>query len=140
MAASKRHHSVSEMVNNLVENEHTREEIQDELQAQSLASVLFSMRCQHGLTQQRLADKMGVTQSQISKLEHAKPEQITIQDLNDYSAALGIDVVIRFQKSMTAVGKPSFKIEGPEDSTDEKDFKESLKEHAQGREQGHQRR
>jgi transcriptional regulator with XRE-family HTH domain len=121
------------MVNNLVENEHTREDIQDELQAQSLASVLFSMRCQHGLTQQQLADKMGVTQSQISKLEHAKPEQITIQDLNDYSAALGIDVVIRFQKSMTAVGKPSFKIEGPEDSTDEKDFKESLKEHAQGR-------
>lgn len=61
-----------------------------ELQKESqLTSRLASLRTAAGITQEQMAERLGCTQSCISKLESGKDEDITLKELRAYAEATG---------------------------------------------------
>ena len=103
MKTQKSYASVSELVGDIVEEKELRDKIRSEIRKQSVATVLFSMRCNFQVTQQQMAKRVERSQSWISKLEHASTDRITVEDLERYSRALEVNLVITFQKPMNAV-------------------------------------
>lgn len=100
---SQRHATVDDLVDDVfADDQETAEEIKKEVRSQKLGTILHSMRCRAGLGQEEMANRLGCTQSRISKLEHSDTSRISVKDLEDYSRTLGIDLVIRFQETMTA--------------------------------------
>lgn len=54
--------------------------------------TLAQLREHAGMSQQQVAEKMGVTQSAISKLESADPSRVTIRKLADFAWACGCEL------------------------------------------------
>jgi transcriptional regulator with XRE-family HTH domain len=57
-----------------------------------LVKELFVLRNVKGLTQKALADRMGCTQSRVSKLESARDVELSLGDVKEYLDALGYEV------------------------------------------------
>ena len=98
MSADKRYDSVSDLVHDISDDTAFADALDQQIDEQRMATTLFLMRNREGLTQAQLAERMGCTQSRVSKLEHASLSSISVQDLIDYSTALGADLNIVFQK------------------------------------------
>lgn len=64
-----------------------RAQIEVEKQAIRDALALADLRARHNVTQQELAQVLGVTQANISRIEHE--EDLYLSTLRDYVAALG---------------------------------------------------
>lgn len=60
-----------------------------EIYREILEYKLKELRKQQGLTQQQLADKLGVTQNRISKLERLDLDRAELQTIRSYVNALG---------------------------------------------------
>ncbi len=69
-----------------------------------LTSQLALMRTAAGITQEQMADKVGCTQSCISKLESGNDEDITLKQLRAYAEVTG-------QRIGVGVGKPVSHVE-----------------------------
>ena len=95
------HNSVGDLFRDIVEDEQFLDETRQLIERRRLATVLFSMRCRHKMTQQQVADKLGKTQGYVSKLEHSSPEQITVSELEAYARALDVALTISFQPRAT---------------------------------------
>lgn len=108
MSERKQYDTVTELVDDLVEDEVFKKELEEELAGQSLATTLFSMRCAADLTQEEMAGKLGTTQSYVSKLEHATTDKITVRALEEYANALGLNLVVMFQRNMTAANSVKY--------------------------------
>ena len=108
MSKRKQYDSVSDLVHDISDDTAFSDAVDQEIDEQRMATMLFLMRNREGLTQAELAMRMGCTQSRISKLERAPLSSISMQDLMDVSTALGIDVNIIFQKMKAAT--PRFSI------------------------------
>ncbi len=63
----------------------------EDFAAQLAADRLVKARKAKGLTQKKLAEKLGVPQSQISRIER-NPDRTTIRTLKRIAKALGVDV------------------------------------------------
>jgi transcriptional regulator with XRE-family HTH domain len=101
--ANKQYDNVSDLIGDLIEDGALANQIRQEIGEQRLSTALFTMRTHQGMTQTDVAEKIGCSQSAVSKLEHATEDQITVGDLVRYSSALGLNLSIRFTKNMTAV-------------------------------------
>lgn len=100
---SQQFSSVEDLVDDIFADDNdAASEIKNEIRSQKLATILHSMRCRAGISQQEMAERLGCTQSRVSKLEHSDTSRITVRDLEDYSRNLGINLIIRFQENMTA--------------------------------------
>ncbi len=64
---------------------------------------LIQMRYTAGLTQQQLADKLGKTQSAISKLESSADSEITLEELRSYCQATNEQIMLCNGKPMNHV-------------------------------------
>jgi transcriptional regulator with XRE-family HTH domain len=64
---------------------------------------LIQMRHAAGLTQQELADKLGKTQSAISKLESSSDTEITLDELRAYCQATNEQIMLCIGKPMNHV-------------------------------------
>lgn len=53
---------------------------------------LIAIRAAKGLSQQDIANKMGVSQSKISKLEASHDNALSLGDFRDYLGAIGLDL------------------------------------------------
>jgi len=95
--------SVSELLEDLSDDEQFRREVESEIAEQRLATKLFAMRNHYGLTQSQVAEAAGHTQSWVSKLEHSPTDKITVRDLLEYAEALQLQLRMQFRKPMTAV-------------------------------------
>lgn len=95
---AKRVTKVSEVVKELSESKFS-EEFDEEVKKRGLSSFLFAIRCHNNLTQQQMADKIGCSQSKISKIESAYDSEISVKDLLDYSKALDLQLEIGFRNS-----------------------------------------
>ncbi len=72
-----------------------------EYERQRIAGRLFVMRNKAGLTQAEMAERMGVTQSAIAKLED-RGDTVRFHDIVRYARALGFGVDMRFFPLQTA--------------------------------------
>jgi DNA-binding XRE family transcriptional regulator len=62
-----------------------------EAAAEIAAGWIAAARKRAGLTQKQLADKLGVPQSQVSRIEK-HPDHTTVRTMQRVAAALGVDV------------------------------------------------
>lgn len=108
MSDQKQYDTVHEIVDDLIEDEEFKKELQQEIAGQSLSTTLFTMRCSADLTQAEMAERLGTTQSYVSKLEHATTDKITVRALEQYSQALGLNLIVMFQRNMTAANSVKY--------------------------------
>lgn len=77
-------------------------------------------------------EELGTTQSYVSKLEHATTDKITVRALEQYSQALGLNLVVMFQRNMNgaeAAGsseEASLTVVGADYTPDERELDEFL--------------
>lgn len=69
-------------------------ELKKRMLAEHRASRLAEIRTAYGLNQKELADRLGVTQSRVSRIEHGNVDQSELATLRAYVAALGGEVEI----------------------------------------------
>lgn len=99
----KKSKSVSELLKNINISKDVRDEVDEEVKKQTLATMLFSLRCDHKLTQKELADKTGWSQSKVSKLESAHDDEISVQDLLIYAKALNLQLEVGFRSNSVKI-------------------------------------
>lgn len=76
------------------------------LHGRRIVKDLTVLRAGHGLSQGDVAEKMGCTQSRISKLESSKDFDLTLGDLAKYASAVGFRVgVVLEPKGSTTVSR-----------------------------------
>lgn len=92
--------SVVDMIRD-IEGDAEADELKEAIAGRSLATLLFRMRNRRGMTQAEIADKMGCTQSAVSKLEHSDNRRLTVGDLGAYADALGLKLSLLFHPPMT---------------------------------------
>jgi transcriptional regulator with XRE-family HTH domain len=86
--------SVAEMVDGLSEDRVFAEQARKKLEERSVIDMLMALRSVQDLSQKDIADRMGCTQSRISKLEAGKDEDLRMGDLRSYADALGLDLMM----------------------------------------------
>jgi len=103
---SKRFGSVSDMMKDLNDGSAQAEAIQKDLKRSQISSILFVMRNKQNLTQGQMAEKLGWSQSKVSKMEHQEDTHYSVSEITDYCSALGYNLEIGFSlKSETWLDK-----------------------------------
>lgn len=62
---------------------------------EQLANTLWTMRTRRGVTQAEVAERMGITQSAVAKLED-RGDAVKMSDVASYAEALGYAVQLKF--------------------------------------------
>ena len=94
---ARKYSDVSEMVKRISSNEEFAEETVEYLSQRTLARFLSTLRCSAGLTQKDMAERMGCSQSKVSKLESSPDEKIAVKDLVQFGHALDKRLAIGFE-------------------------------------------
>ncbi|MDD5044060.1 MAG: helix-turn-helix domain-containing protein [Candidatus Omnitrophica bacterium] len=97
MGMREKYKSVLEMVRSISKEDSYKELADKQIKGKSLAKFLFYLRCRHGLSQKELANKVGCSQSRVSKIEHSFDKDLTIQDLLDYGKVLNLQLEIGYR-------------------------------------------
>lgn len=93
-AMPERYGSVSEMLADHPEGQSLKRRYDRESSRRTLARALFNLRNGCGLTQQQVAEKMGMAQSAVSRIEHCANEKMRVEDIQRYVSALGYRVSV----------------------------------------------
>lgn len=91
---AERYGSVSEMLADHAEGQSLKRRYDRESSKRTLARALFNLRNGCGLTQQQVAEKMGVAQSAVSRIEHCDNEKMRVEDIQKYVSALGYRISV----------------------------------------------
>ncbi len=86
------------MVKDLSEDNKFKDSVLNEIKNKTISKLLFALRCQHNLTQKQIADKIGCTQSKISKIESSYDKDITINDLLEYGKSFNLQLEIGYRR------------------------------------------
>jgi transcriptional regulator with XRE-family HTH domain len=101
----KTHKSVAQMVRETADLPFAQA-FEERIHDRRIVKDLMVLRAGRGLTQADVAEKMGCTQSRISKLESAKDVNLTLGDLAGYASAVGFRLgVVLEPRETTAVGR-----------------------------------
>jgi transcriptional regulator with XRE-family HTH domain len=68
-----------------------------------ITRCLAKLRARHGLTQEAMGEKVGMSQSAISKLEAGRDEDLTLADIRKYANAFDERIGVVFGKPIGAV-------------------------------------
>jgi transcriptional regulator with XRE-family HTH domain len=94
-------------VNELVRRDSIRAEVRDEFfalkKATRLVERLATARQRAGITQKQMAERLGVTQSAISKLEAGRDSDLTVRHIIHYAKATGERIGVWFGKPLNHV-------------------------------------
>jgi transcriptional regulator with XRE-family HTH domain len=94
-------------VSALMEAENTPAEVREEVQklaaSTRVVDELCRMRTRAGLTQAQIAERIGCTQSRISKLEGSADRDLSLGEIFDYVKATGSQISIGMGKPLTHV-------------------------------------
>jgi transcriptional regulator with XRE-family HTH domain len=94
-------------VDDLMKNEGVSQEVKTKVAEYKgetrIILQLARLRQKAGLTQEHMAERLGVNQSAISKLESGKDEDLTMRQVREYARATGERINILFGKSPTHV-------------------------------------
>lgn len=101
----KRFTSVNDLVKATSKDTAFKKSFDEDFHAKKITRMLSAARAAKGVTQAQLAKKIGCGQARISKIENGLDSQLRIQDLSDYSKALG------FNLGLGINGKPGNAVE-----------------------------
>jgi len=104
----RRFRSVTEMVDAVVTDKAAATRIKTAIDDRRLCRLLLVLRCRADLSQEELAERMGCSQSQISRMENGKDAAVSVADLLAYAKALKLDVHLDFAPHRTAVQRMAF--------------------------------
>jgi transcriptional regulator with XRE-family HTH domain len=114
MNPKKARTSISQMVRETSEDPTFKELFEDRLQSRRIIKDLMVQRAVHHLSQKEIAEKIGCTQSRISKLETISDADLRLGDLARYADALGLRVSIVLESKectpVTRIKKFAFQI------------------------------
>jgi transcriptional regulator with XRE-family HTH domain len=99
----RRYHSVDELLAGESVSHDVRNAVSKLDRETMIVHNLIQMRHAAGLTQHQLADKLGKTQSAISKLESNTDAEITLDELRAYCQATNEQIVLCIGKPMNHV-------------------------------------
>lgn len=106
---AKSHTSVLEMVKHaLPEETEFHAALARSVNEASLGRTLMLMRCQAGLSQGEMGEKIGCAQGTVSKIEHSPNDGITVGELLAYAKALQLNLSVAFHPSMDAAQAMDF--------------------------------
>ena len=108
MANEKTYNSVSELYAKHASAEEC-ESFVKYLDSRKLAKTLFALRNKAGLTQNEHAEKTGITESKVSKIEHAQDVTLTIGDILQFCDGLNLQLHLGLMpEGMSLVNKVKF--------------------------------
>jgi transcriptional regulator with XRE-family HTH domain len=73
--------------------------IEHHLKQRTLLHHLFGLRSSKGISQKTIAERMGCSQSRVSKLENGTDDELRLGELRSYAQALRLDMGLVFTKS-----------------------------------------
>jgi predicted XRE-type DNA-binding protein len=81
-------------------------ELKEQMRAEMRAHRLAEIRRARNLTQEQVAEEMGVTTSRVSQIEHGQAERAAIRGLARYVEALGgqLELVANFGDERLVIG------------------------------------
>ncbi|SRR6266478_1975953 len=94
-------------MNDLIKKEDLGQEVQEAYEeikkATMITGRLAFMRQTAGITQEEMAEHLGLTQSAISKLEAGRDDDLSIRVISEYSRITGLRIALAFGKRMNHV-------------------------------------
>lgn len=103
MSTGREYTNVLELVQEIAPDGAFPAEFEEHIQRRDLIKHLLALRAAKGLAQRDLAEKLGCTQSRISKLENGTDEELRLGDLIKYVHALGLDFGIAMRPASQTV-------------------------------------
>lgn len=86
-----RHNNVSEMLA-ACEDESLQRDVEKRISSRQIIKQLLTMRASRDMSQKDIAEKLGCTQSRVSKLENGTDDELRLGDLTGYLKALDYDL------------------------------------------------
>ena len=93
MAKKRQYSSVSELLRDVAPDDEFRAEFDQRVARRRLIKHLLALRAVKGLSQKDIAEKLGCTQSRVSKLENANDDDVRLGDLRAYANAVGSELI-----------------------------------------------
>lgn len=90
--------SVTEMIRDLSGDTAFADDVAKRVRQRGVIDYLMAQRAAANLSQNDVAQRMGCTQSRVSKLESGTDNELRGADLEAYAGALGLDVAVFFAK------------------------------------------
>lgn len=90
--AKGRYASVADMARDLAGDAGFSEDVAARIRRRYIIDFFVAQRTVQGLSQKEIAEKMGCTQSRISKLERGGDSDLRVGDIQGYAAALGLEM------------------------------------------------
>lgn len=100
---AKQYKDIKDLISDVSQTKKFEEDAKKEISTKSLSKFLFYLRCDHNLTQKELADKIGCSQSRVSKIEGSYDVEITMRDLFDYGKALDLQLELGYRAKTARV-------------------------------------
>src|SRR5438876_11882750 len=92
--AKKRYANVVEMMGDLAEDRAFAKELEDHLAQRRLVTGLIALRGARGLTQEEVAEKVGISQGRLSKIEASTDGDLNLATLVKYADAIDLRVEV----------------------------------------------
>lgn len=87
---SKQYSSVAEMILDMSEDKELGKRMAQDIEDRTIVNLLLATRFSQGLSQSYIAEKIGCSQSWVSKFESSKDADLRIGDVQAYAKALGV--------------------------------------------------
>ncbi|MHC4104440.1 MAG: helix-turn-helix domain-containing protein [Planctomycetota bacterium] len=100
---AKHFKNVKEVVKGLATDKKFKKNALEELKNKNIAKFLFTLRCEHNLTQKQLAERVGCTQSKISKIESSFDNELAVKDLIAYGEVLNLQLEVGYRNISTKI-------------------------------------
>lgn len=100
---AKTYRNIREYIKKSNTSEEYKKDMIDYIDERSLSRHITILRHMLKLTQKDIAEKIGCSQSKISKIENSPDREISVKDLADYSDALGLSMLIRWERKDTNI-------------------------------------
>ena len=108
--------SVAEMVRSVSDDPQFADEFDRRVNSRRLVKHLFALRSAEGLSQKDIADRIGCSQSRISKLESGNDDDLRLADLAAYLRALGLDLCAQVRQMLGAMHVEVHRVQPPHTS------------------------
>lgn len=100
---TKQYKDVAEMIRDATGDNEVAKELEHNIKQRTIIKQLMAMRAVKGMTQGEVAEKMGCTQSRVSKLERGTDNDLRLSDLRDYLNAIDHNMMLVFVSRNTSL-------------------------------------